>query len=75
MTSGRVRNVYKLTDIAEQPGGLETLNDDELRVLVEHLRVGLAAAEASKRGKKARRDWRERLDRSETELARRAEGA
>jgi hypothetical protein len=56
MTSGRVRNVYKLTDIAEQPGGLETLNDDELRVLVEHLRVGLAAAEASKRGKKARRD-------------------
>jgi predicted negative regulator of RcsB-dependent stress response len=73
---GRVRQIYKLMDIARQPGGLKTISDAELVALTEHVRGRLAAAEASKRGKKARRGWREALDRAETEFARReVEGA
>jgi hypothetical protein len=57
--------------IAGQPGGLKTLSDAELVAVAQHARDGLARAEASKRGKKARGGWRERLDEVEVEIARR----
>ena len=73
---GGVRHIHRLMDIAGEPGGLKTISDAELVALTEHVRGRLAAAEASKRGKKARRGWRETLDRAEAEFARReVEGA
>jgi hypothetical protein len=58
-------------DVAEQPGGLQTMTDEELRRWLAHTRDGLARAEASARGKKARRYWRESLELAEAEIARR----
>jgi hypothetical protein len=73
---GRVRDIHRLMDIAGQPGGLKTISDAELVALAQHVRGRLSEAEASKRGKKARRGWRETVERAEAELARRdVEGA
>jgi hypothetical protein len=71
MDPGRVRHLHRLMVIAKQPGGLRTLSDDELMVWAGYLRTGLAAAEDSKRRKKARRGWRDQLDLAEAESARR----
>jgi hypothetical protein len=71
-----VRHLHRLMVIAKQPGGLRSMSDDELMVWARYLRTGLATAEDSKRGKKARRGWRDQLDLFEAELARReADGA
>ena len=47
------------------------MTDAELLLWLETRRDGLTAAEGSKRGKKARRYWRESLDLAEAESARR----
>jgi hypothetical protein len=75
VNAGPVRHVERLKDIARQPGGLKTVSDAELAALARHLGDGLARAEASKRGKKARRGWREGLARVEAEIARREQDA
>jgi hypothetical protein len=75
VNAGPVRQVERLKDIARQPGGLKTVSDAELAALARHFGDGLARAEASKRGKKARRGWREGLDRVEAEIARREQDA
>jgi hypothetical protein len=71
VNTGPVRQIERLKDIARQPGGLKTVSDAELGALARHFGDGLARAEASKRGKKARRGWREGLDGVEAEIARR----
>ena len=65
------RDAYKLMAILRRPGGIKTLTDDDLHVLLRHCRSGLAAAEESKRGYRARRGWAESLHAVETELAER----
>jgi hypothetical protein len=62
-------------DAAEQPGGLAAMSDEELLRWIRTRRAGLAAAEESKRGKKARRGWRESLAAAEGELTRRRDQA
>jgi hypothetical protein len=70
------RDPYKLMGILRQPGGLKTMTDADLTVLVVgHCRSGLAAAEGSKRGHKAPRGWAESLRAVEAELAARRDQA
>jgi hypothetical protein len=75
VNAGPGRPVERLKDIARQPGGLKTVSDAELVALAHHFGDGLARAEASKRGKKARRGWRDGLDQVEAEIARREEAS
>lgn len=65
------RHINKLHEVSGQPGGLTTMSDEELLRWIKNRREGLAAAEASKRGHKARRGWRESVKNAEAELARR----
>lgn len=67
------RHLHTLMTVAEQPGGLRTMSDDEVLVWIDSVRAGLARAESDKTGRssKARRGWREGLEAAEVEVAHR----
>jgi hypothetical protein len=71
MSERAVRHLHKLMTVAEQPGGLQTMSDDELLVWAQNRRAWLARAEQSARFRKDRRACREDLAAADAELARR----
>ena len=69
----RARHLHKLAKLAEQPGGLQTFTDDELRSSLADRCAGLARAENDNRGRgsKARRGWADAVTAAQAELERR----
>ena len=69
----RPRHLHKLIKVAEQPGGLQDLTDDELRIWLADRRAGLARVEDDNTGRssKARRGWTDAVAAAEAEIERR----